>query len=306
MQQETLIEELDEDFIDCVKDFMAMFYTKKDQPSMPKSEMDSLNEYTKILLSRWARRTARLYTVADSFAAAAVGARRFLQHSGAQMSDKNKLIETQLAYNLAELAVESNHIKWRNANGVNDSHGRFLNIPGNSKEARIISVERLKVNYIHRAEIWSPAHATKASEASKKMKKRRSKFLSVFMEAGNSGGDNWSLTSAKIQQGQPNREKTPDFVAIEESNNVTMYESTTSPPPSPGARQFMTKAMPRNARDQQPDNPARYGDEYRRRYPEMGGYSPGSPGGSKGRRGSAEALLQSVLDECESLIDGLK
>jgi hypothetical protein len=67
------------------------------------------------------------------------------------------------------LAVESNHIKWRNANGVKDSHGKFLNMPGNSKEARLISVERLKDNYLNRAEIWSPAHATKASAASKKV-----------------------------------------------------------------------------------------------------------------------------------------
>lgn len=224
---------------------------KKGEAPLPKQEKEILVDYTKVLLSRWARRTARLYTVADSFAAAAVGARRFLQHSGSQMTEKTRLVETQLAYNLAELAVESNHIKWRNANGIKDQQGRLLNIPGNSKEARIISVERLKENYLHRAEIWSPAHATKASAASKKMKKRRSKFLSVFMD-GN-------------------------------SNDLEQQ----TPKPSKSHQEYLPTDDGLGSRD-----------ESRRR-----GTATLSP---RGRRGSAEALLQSVLDECESLIDGLK
>lgn len=62
-----MLEELDEDFIDCTKDFMALFYTRKDQPaSMSRSEKEALADYTKVLLSRWARRTARLYTVAGT------------------------------------------------------------------------------------------------------------------------------------------------------------------------------------------------------------------------------------------------
>jgi hypothetical protein len=81
---------------------MALFYTKKDQPAaMSRGEKEALAEYTKVLLSRWARRTARLYTVADSFAAAAVGARRFIQNSGNVMTERHRIVEVQLAYNLA-------------------------------------------------------------------------------------------------------------------------------------------------------------------------------------------------------------
>ncbi|KAJ3228223.1 hypothetical protein HK099_005233 [Clydaea vesicula] len=379
----------DEDFLDCVDDFLAIFDT------VEVHDMKILKEYCRVLIARWAKRTARLYTVADSFAAAAVGARRFLMQTGNAMNEHTTKVEVMLATDLAFLAVESNHIKWTIANGVQDSMGNYINVPAYSKENQLISVERLKENYLHRAQIWSPAHATKANNALKKMKKRRSKFLSVFMD-GNVVS-NYKKVDHKNNQLTQNSSALKPNISNElreynmEDNRLVNFRELNHHYSSQRSKILNTDKIssvktyihvPQHSLEDKivsndqfsprsPKSPGRFKTVVERRVtPELGspvrsntertsvrrplgiygqladfkinsggdsfnddveymgppvlhqinnltipveentGNGIISPGGSvtgmKGRRGSAEALLQSVLDECENLLDVLR
>ncbi|KAJ3227522.1 hypothetical protein HK099_001673 [Clydaea vesicula] len=164
--------DMDEDFIDCVEDFLCMFDSKtlEAQPF--------LREFTKILIARWQKRYLRNYSAADSFAASSTGARGYLATNGINMNENSSKIFSQLAYCLASLKVESNKLIWMKNNKINLENNPNLNVPGNSLEARLNSIELLKSDYIKRAISWTP-------ELARRAKKRQSKCLSIFMENHN-------------------------------------------------------------------------------------------------------------------------
>ncbi|KAJ3065179.1 hypothetical protein HK102_008005 [Quaeritorhiza haematococci] len=171
--------ELDDDFPEAVEDFLAMCSDEELERE------PHLRQYVEILLARWARRTARRYPVADSFAAAAVGARRLLAHLGLKPTPCSQRIERGLARTLAVLAVEAAVLAYQEA-VKSGNEANLIEVPPYAKSAegeeREAAIEKLAGDYLARAEIWTPATAAKASQQ-RRRRKRRSRFLSVFMSA---------------------------------------------------------------------------------------------------------------------------
>ena len=229
-----------------------------------------------------------------------------MTHNNNQETENTKKIDLQLAHNLAVIQVQSQFQAWKNVNG---GHG---NVPGHSIAEVERSIATYKANYIRRAANWSPEAAAKAAAAGKKRltQKRRSRFLSVLIE---------NDVNNQSQQKQPStaRKNSSDFLIVD---NRPSPKPSKSPAKSPNFTRRQIKyydpgqpdTMHSDLDKQQPrrrnmssellsppvsphlraDNSSRSGSIA----------SLGGNGKERGRRGSAEALLQSVLDECESLI----
>lgn len=156
---------LDSDFHDLVNDLTCIY---------PPSVQNTL--YTQILLHRWHSRILRLYSVADSFAAASVGARRSQNNI---ISNTLSQIEFSFALVLAKVSLNSNMNIWKS---IKNNQG--LNVPLDSINSRNATAIRFAQDYIERANVWSPEHAARASEQAKKMKKRKTKGISLFKADG--------------------------------------------------------------------------------------------------------------------------
>lgn len=258
--------ELDPDYIECIHDFLITLSPESEEEAL------RLRQFLDVFLSRFCRRLDRKYSVADSFAASAVGARRLMSYLGFTTNEQTQTLEYYIARTLAGLLMDAKTVEEvMERQGMDVAATHLDTHRHRTSTDRSYLVDQLVSEYLRRADTWTPATAAKASQMRRKRTKRE-RFLSIFME----------LEEAKIAlrlnaQDAAHLPSHPhQDVPRKKSSDQGRYERAQTP---------TSTRRPSLTQDRKPSSP--------------GVSAP------MARRGSAEALLQSVLDECETLIGSL-
>jgi hypothetical protein len=191
----------DPHFKETISDVLILFHPNTHAP---------LTLYAEHFLSRWYRRLQRHYPNADAFAAAAVGARRLVQHLGHSL-DHCRVLEKILARTVAGLVLEARA-------AVEALQQRRLEVHRIPPAEREMLVERMSVDLIRRADGWTPEMATQAAELRKKRPKER--FLSAFEEL--------EKARAAVRQHGIDQRRRPSVNVYQRRPSVLSNQSTVS------------------------------------------------------------------------------